>query len=192
MRILHAALSLGLLGTLVGSSPAAAQRNRPQTRAAQPGAPVQAGQDAFAAIAEIVRVLENDPRTDWSTVNLEALRQHLIDMNDVVLRSTVRETKIPGGVQLDVTGTGRTGAAIRRMLKAHTEVLDARAEWDATAKDIPGGVRWTVLSSEPGDLPEVTRIRGLGFGGLLATGAHHTEHHLALARGTPPDAHAGH
>ena len=192
MRIFHASIIAALLAAPVAASPAAAQRNRPQGQSAQPAAPVQAGQDAFAAISEIVRLLENDPRTDWSTVNLEALRQHLIDMNDVVLRSTVRETRIPGGVQLDVTGAGRTSAAIRRMLKAHTEVLDAFAEWDATAKDIPGGVRWTVLSSEPGDLPAVARIRGLGFSGLLATGAHHIEHHLALARGTPPGEHAGH
>ncbi len=183
--------SLVLLLTVALASPLAAQR-RSQPSAAAPPAASLAGQDAFAAIAEVVRILEADPRTDWSQVNIEALRQHLIDMNDVVLRSTVRETRIPGGVRIDVTGAGRTVAAIRRMLDAHTQVLDALAEWDATAKQIPNGIRWTILSSEPGDLPQVTRIRGLGFAGLLATGAHHTSHHLALARGMTPDEHAGH
>lgn len=191
MRILHSSIATLVLASCL-AAPLAAQRNRAGTAAQQPAAPVLAGQDAFAAVGEVIRLLENDPRTDWNTVNLEALRQHLIDMNDVVLRSTVREVKIPGGVQLDVTGTGRTSLAIRRMLASHTQVLDAKPEWDATVKNIPGGVRWVVLSSEPGDLPSVAHIRGLGFIGLLATDAHHTRHHLALARGTPPDEHAGH
>ena len=39
------------------------------------------------AIGEIVRILEADPKTDWSKVNLEALRQHLIDMNEVALHA---------------------------------------------------------------------------------------------------------
>ncbi len=43
------------------------------------GVPVLPGQDAFGAIQEIVRVLESDPKTDWSKVDLEALRQHLGD-----------------------------------------------------------------------------------------------------------------
>ena len=191
MRIFHSRVGAALIVACLTASSLSAQR-RPANTPPQPTAPTLAGQDAFAAISEVVRLLENDPRTDWNTVNIEALRQHLIDMNDVVLRSGVRETKVPGGVQLDITGTGRTSLAIRRMLSAHTQILDAKPEWDATVKNIPGGVRWLVLASEPGDLPEVTRIRGLGFVGLLATGAHHTEHHLALARGTPPGEHADH
>src|SRR5512136_703708 len=72
------------------------------------GAPTLPGQDAFGAIQEIVRILEADPATDWSKVNLERLRQHLIDMNDVTLRSEVKATAVPGGLTLEVTGTGRT------------------------------------------------------------------------------------
>src|SRR5665213_2414926 len=45
--------------------------------------PTQPGQSAFAAIQEIVAILEADPKTDWSRVNIEALRQHLIDMDNV-------------------------------------------------------------------------------------------------------------
>jgi len=45
--------------------------------------PRMVGQDAFGAIREIVRILDADPKTDWSKVDLEALRQHLIDMNEV-------------------------------------------------------------------------------------------------------------
>ena len=35
------------------------------------GTPAMPGQDAFGAIAEVVRLLDADPRTDWSKVNLE-------------------------------------------------------------------------------------------------------------------------
>jgi hypothetical protein len=49
--------------------------------------PKEPGQDAFGTIQEIVQILEADPKTDWSKVNLEALRQHLIDMNEVTLKA---------------------------------------------------------------------------------------------------------
>src|SRR5687768_15226365 len=62
------------------------------------GVPTMPGQDAFGAIAEIVRILEADPATDWSKVDIERLRQHLIDMNEVVLRSVVKQTSIAGGL----------------------------------------------------------------------------------------------
>src|SRR5690348_15857413 len=55
----------------------------------QAGVPHMRGQDAFGAIAEVVQILDADPKTDWSKVNLERLRQHLIDMNEVVLRAQV-------------------------------------------------------------------------------------------------------
>src|ERR1700746_480633 len=49
--------------------------------------PTMPGQDAFGAIQEIVQILDADPKTDWSKVDLEALRQHLIDMNEAKLRA---------------------------------------------------------------------------------------------------------
>ena len=58
--------------------------------------------DAFGAIAEIVRILEADPTTDWAKVDLERLRQHLIDMNEVVLHSLVRQTPIAGGLAMEI------------------------------------------------------------------------------------------
>jgi hypothetical protein len=38
------------------------------------------GQVAFGAIPEVVRILEANPATEWSKVNISALQQHLIDM----------------------------------------------------------------------------------------------------------------
>jgi hypothetical protein len=145
--------------------------------------PASAGQDAYGAIAEIVRILEADSTTDWSKVNLEALRQHLIDMNAVTLNATVRSAEIPGGIQVDVTGEGRTLDAIRRMTSAHTPMLDGMPDYAASSVVIPGGARFTVRAEREDDARTVARIRGLGFIGLLTEGAHHAPHHLALARG---------
>src|SRR6185503_19581547 len=40
----------------------------------QATSPAMPGQDAFGALAEVVRLLDADPRTDWSRVDLERLR----------------------------------------------------------------------------------------------------------------------
>jgi hypothetical protein len=154
-----------------------------QPTSGQPGTPTLPGQDAFGAIQEIVRILEADPDTDWSRVNLERLRQHLIDMNDVTLRSEVKATPVPGGLTMDVTGTGRTEQAIRAMVTPHARELDQMSEWSARVESIPGGLRLTVVAKKPDDAKTVARIRGLGFIGLLTQGAHHQPHHLAMAKG---------
>jgi len=147
------------------------------------GAPTLPGQDAFGAIQEIVHLLEADPATDWSRVHLERLRQHLIDMNDVTLRSEVKATAVPGGLTMEMTGTGRTDRAIRRMVVPHSVELNGMPEWSATTEQIPGGLRLTVVAKNPADAKTVARIRGLGFIGLLVQGGHHQPHHLAMARG---------
>jgi hypothetical protein len=153
------------------------------------GEPTMPGQDAFGAIAEIVRILEADPATDWSKVDLERLRQHLVDMNEVVLRSAITQTPVPGGLAMEITGTGRTEQAIRAMVVPHAAELDRMAEWSARAETLPGGVRLTVVAEKPDDSKLVARIRGLGFAGLITQGAHHQPHHLAMAKG---EALAGH
>jgi hypothetical protein len=145
--------------------------------------PAMPGQDAFGAIAEIVQILEADPATDWSKVDIERLRQHLIDMNEVVLHSVVKQTPVAGGLTMDVTGSGRTEQAIRAMVIPHAAELDRMPEWSAKTETIPGGVRLTVLAKRPDDAKLVARTRGLGFAGLITEGAHHQAHHLAMAKG---------
>ena len=152
-------------------------------------APAMPGQDAFGAIAEIVSLLEADPATDWSRVDLERLRQHLIDMNEVVLRAAVRPAQVPGGLAMDVTGAGRTRAAIGAMVIPHAAELDKMPQWTAKAEPIAAGVRLTVVARDAGDAPTIARIRGLGFAGLLAQGGHHGPHHLAMAKGELSAAH---
>jgi hypothetical protein len=144
---------------------------------------VPAGQDAYATIAAIVAQLEADSTTDWSKVNIEALRQHLIVMNDVTLHARAQQSTVPGGASMDVTGDGKTAESIRAMLHAHSTMLAQMGPYRSTVTDIPGGVRFVVTAANAQDQATVSKIRGLGFAGLLTLGDHHTPHHLALARG---------
>jgi hypothetical protein len=152
-------------------------------RKCQSALPTQPGQSAFGAISEIVRMLEADSTTDWSRVNIEALRQHLIDMDDVMMHAAVVQRTVPGGLEMEVTGTGRTAGAIKRMAMNHAKMLDQEGEYHATAKEIANGARITVTAS---DARTVARIRGLGFADLMTEGDHHAPHHLAIARGENP------
>lgn len=162
-------------------------------RATAPGAmPALAGQAAFATIAEVVRQLDLDLSTDWSRVNLDALREHLRDMHDVTLQATVRTVDVPGGFEARVTGTGRVTEAIRRMTTAHAAMVSAEPGIRMTVSTIPGGVRVRVVATEDETAREALRLRGLGFFGVMAMGDHHEAHHLMLARGTPHAGHGGH
>jgi hypothetical protein len=148
--------------------------------AASGAMPTMPGQDAFGAIQEIVRMLEADPKTDWSKIRLEALRQHLIDMNEVTLAADAAARPIAGGLEIAVTGGGRTVAAIQRMIPAHAQELSQLNGWSAKTEALTNGTRLIVTASDP---QQVAHIRGLGFIGLLVSGAHHQPHHLAMAKG---------
>lgn len=148
-------------------------------------------QAAFATIQEIVKRLKADATTDWSKVNLEALRQHLIDMDNVVMRSAVKQTNIAGGVSLDITGAGDVAAAIKRMGGMHSAALTSEADYTAESTEIADGVRLVVKAKKVNDAAAVARVRGLGFAGLLTEGDHHAAHHWAVARGEPM-MHGGH
>ena len=154
-------------------------------------APRQPGQAAYGAIAEVVRIHDADPATDWGRVDLERLRRHLIDMDEVTLRAAVAQAPVPGGARFVVTGEGRTRDAIARMVRAHAGQLAATPGLRAGSVERPDGAVMTVTAADPSDARAVARIRGLGFAGLLATGDHHGPHHLAIARGTT-GAHPGH
>ena len=155
-------------------------------RTAMNGQPKEAGQAAFAAIAEIVAILDTDPETDWSTVNIRALREHLIDMNALTLQASVTEEVLADGLAMTITGEGRTRDAIQRMAPAHAAELDVMEGWSASAETTAEGAKLVVTSTEP---VMQAKIKGLGFFGLMAAGAHHQPHHLAIARGEPMHGH---
>lgn len=149
----------------------------------------EGGQAAFAAIGEIVARLEADPMTDWSKVNLEGLRQHLIDMDRVTMQSRMVQREVPGGFAADVTGTGEVTEAIRRMLTAHVAQMASETGLKGTAESIVGGMRLTVVAADANDAAAVARLRGLGTIGVLVSGNHHGVHHEGMARGTMVHAH---
>ena len=171
-------------------TPAQMQRMQPHPMAtaghlgASAGAtmPTQPGQGAFGAIQEIVRILEADPKTDWSKVNMEALRQHLIDMNEVTLKAAEVTKRIPGGIRVAVTGTGRTIPAIKRMVPDQAAMIEASHPngWSARTTPLANGVVFTVTAKDP---KQVEIIRGLGFIGVMASGSYLQMHHLEMARG---------
>jgi len=141
--------------------------------------PTSPGKDAFGAIQEVVQILQADPATDWSKVNIDALREHLIDMNEVTLHAAAAERPLDNGVEIAVTGDGRTLEAIKRMVPAHVAEL-VKIGWNIKTDDLSNGVKLTVTSSDP---KEAIKLRALGFMGIMVQGGHHQPHHLMMAKG---------
>ena len=142
----------------------------------------QPGQGAFAAIQETVQILAADPETDWSKVDIDALRQHLVDMNNVTLSANVKSESIDGGMRFDVTGEGPVRDSIRRMTMAHAATMNGVEGWRFEAAEIEGGASLTVHPPAK----DAKKLRGLGFFGVLTLGMHHQMHHLLIARGENP------
>lgn len=141
--------------------------------------PTSPGQDAFGAIQEIVQILEADPTTDWSKVNIAALREHLIDMNEVTLHAQAQTQMTATGIEIKVTGEGRTRDAIKRMVPAHVHELAALG-WNAATAELPDGVKLTVTANNAAPL---VKLKALGFIGIMVQGGHHQPHHLMMAKG---------
>jgi hypothetical protein len=146
------------------------------------GAPTarEPGQATFAAIQEIVALLVAAPETDWSAVDIDGLRQHLVDMDNVTLRAAVETTSIDGGFRYTVTGTGAVRDSIARMVTAHAETASGTYGLTITAADDRHGAVMTVTAARPQDR---AKLAGLGFFGVMTLGAHHQAHHLMMATG---------
>jgi hypothetical protein len=115
-------------------------------------------------------------------VNIEALREHLIDMSEVTLHANAATSVVDGGVRIEVTGEGRTLPAIQRMVPAQAHELDGVNGWKTNVEPLANGVVLTVTTHDP---KQEMKIRALGFIGVMAEGTHHQLHHLAIARGEP-------
>jgi hypothetical protein len=145
---------------------------------------LEGGQSAFAAIQEIVAQLMADPETDWNHVDIEALRQHLIDMDNVTLHARVRVEEIEDGARFEATSENEgVTSSIRTMVMAHAATMDGVEGWTMQAAELSGGAALIVTGADP------VRIRALGFIGVMTVGMHHQAHHLALATGENPQAH---
>ncbi len=145
--------------------------------------PGETGQAAFAAIQEIVAMLDADPATDWAKVDIEALRQHLIDMNNVTLGAAVEAAEVEGGIRFSVSGEGPARESVRRMVMAHAATMNGVDGWKFVAEPSDKGATLTV---SPPDQASMAKLRALGFIGVMARGMHHQQHHLMLATGMDP------
>ena len=142
--------------------------------------PTETGQSAFAAIAEIVAILNADPNTDWSKVNISALRTHLVDMNELTMNADAAQTAKANSVTFTVTGKGRTLRAIQAMVIAHSRELHKIEGWKVSANKVSNGAVM-VISGDSKAI--VSKVKALGFFGVMAMGAHHQPHHFGMAKG---------
>ena len=164
-------LRFALAITLVFGSPALAQQSHNHAD------PTEVGQSAFAALAEIVDMLRQNPHTDWTTVDIPALQKHLVDMELLATQSVAGQKEVEGAVQFDVTGSPDVIEVLHRMVPAHAPFLDAETGWTTDVERYEAGVIVRVEG-------EQQLIKALGFHGLMTIGAHHQEHHFGIANGT--------
>jgi len=146
------------------------------------------GNDAFGTIQEVVRKLRENPHTDWSRVNLEALRQHLIDMDNFTKHvSVISKRNIKSGVELQVRADDeKASQSLARALSAHPRMIKQEFGWDIKVSGTGPVYRMRVTSPRPQD---TAQIRGLGYIGIMALGQHHQMHHWAIATGGNPHPH---
>jgi hypothetical protein len=143
--------------------------------------PRESGQSAFAAIHEIVDMLESDPKTDWSKVNIDALRQHLIDMDNVTLRARITYEPIANGEHIHISGDGDVRDSIQRMVAMHDAMAGDTLDWHMQAMNAPDGMHINVIAKTATGLQ---KMKALGLIGMMAEGVHHQRHHMMLATGT--------
>ncbi|WP_299864665.1 hypothetical protein [uncultured Hoeflea sp.] len=142
--------------------------------------PKEAGQSAFAAVAEIVAMLEADPQTNWSRVDITALREHLVDMDRLMLGAKATASFNNRTAVLSIRGEGPVLRAIHTMVPAHALELSKIDGWDSSTTTTEDGATLRITVAHAGEL---AKIKALGFFGVMALGAHHQPHHLAMARG---------
>lgn len=143
--------------------------------------PLEGGQAAFAAVGEISNMLQADPRTDWSKVDVEALRGHLIDMDNIMMKARVVTTPVPGGARFDVSGPDQAvRESIQHIVAAHTVMGETDEGRRVVSAPTADGATMTVTGK---DEDAQTKVRALGFFGLVTGGTHHQQHHLMMAKG---------
>lgn len=187
MRAIAIAATLACLAS--GSAHGQAMDHSKMMHGSQPvmkvdgSSPHETGQSAFAAIQEVVTMLSADPATDWSKVNIEALRQHLIDMNSVTLGAVVNVAQSGDSLRFVVSGDGAVRGSIKRMVTAHAATMNGVDGWAFAARPAKTGA---ILKVTPPDPASMTKLKALGFIGIMALGMHHQQHHWMLANGMSP------
>lgn len=147
----------------------------------------QAGNDIFATIQEVIVRLNNNPDTNWATVDIEALRQHLLDMNDMAVNVEILNRKpLINGLRIALQGTtARAEKTLARVFKVHPKHLKSETGWDMKVERY--GKQFIVTTTT--EKPEQTqKIIALSYIGLMAYGKHHQLHHWGMSTGQNPHA----
>lgn len=143
--------------------------------------PIEGGQSAFAALIEITALLEADDQTDWASVDLDGLRSHLLDMDQLMLSTqAVTEVIDSSTVRFTISGPKEAIPAIHRMVPAHARFIGQSRGWDIKPTLVDTGATVSISADSP---TLVTRLKGLGFYGFMSLDSHHQAHHLQIAMG---------
>jgi len=145
------------------------------------GQPQEGGQATFAALVEIVAMLEQDTKIDWGTVDIDSLRAHLLDMNHLILdtdatKSTIGDTQI----RFDIRGTAASIPSIHRMVPAHSRFIEKSRGWTIEPELSEDGATLTIAVQ---DTASLNRLNALGFYGFMSLDSHHQAHHYQMAVG---------
>ena len=143
--------------------------------------PLEGGQSQFSALIEIVSLLENDKKTDWSSVDIDALRSHLLDMNHLMLNSSATTTASGNDqIQYTVTGNALSIPSIHRMAAAHSKFIEQSRGWSIASTLTENGA---IIEITAADSTISNRLKALGFYGFMSLDSHHQAHHLQIAMG---------
>lgn len=141
----------------------------------------QPGNDVFGTMQEAINSLLASPDTNWQHVDTEALRQHLLDMKHFTENVTIiSQTEIEKGALIRIKATAEALPSLERALAAHPQQLKSESGWSMLVEQTADEFTLTVTTDVPQD---ITKIRGLGYIGLMAYGQHHQRHHWMMVQG---------
>lgn len=145
----------------------------------------ESGNDAFGTMQEVLQNLLVDPETDWSKVNMEALRQHLVDMKNFTMDVDIISKKpINAGVQVVLEPHNqRVRESLDRVFSAHPAQLKKETGWDMKIQKLNNQY---IISITTDNSEDIVKIRGLGYIGIMTWGNHHQPHHWMMAKGENP------
>ena len=149
----------------------------------------EAGNAIFGTIQETIKALDADPNTNWEKVDMDGLRQHLIDMENFTSGVDVLSQKnIEKGAEIVIRAKSEAAHhSLDRALKAHPSMMASETGWTMGVKQNKEQFTLTIETQKPA---EVARLRALGYIGVMALGDHHQVHHWMMASGSNP--HDGH
>lgn len=143
--------------------------------------PTEGGQAQFSAIIEIVSLLEANEETDWSSVDIDGLRSHLLDMDRLIRDTNAKTTTISDTqIQFTVMGSAESIPSIHRMAATHSKFIEQSRGWKISSDLNEKGATIQITVVEP---ETMTRLNALGFYGFMSLDSHHQAHHYQMAMG---------